>query len=161
MTTLSSLRPWQRRHQPKRVGRGNASGKGTTAGRGTKGQRARTGGRKKLIRRGLKHLTERTPKVSGWTSRRSKLAAVNLSELVRIFADNQPVDLSAMRRAGLLNRRQQNVKVIGRGPIKKRLHVQAQAFSAAAAAAVTKAGGTATILMPAEPPGQKNNVAKA
>lgn len=148
MISLSSLRPSQERHRPKRVGRGNASGKGTTAGRGTKGQRARTGGRNKLIRKGLKHLIERTPKTSGYTSRRTKLAEVQVTELNRVFADGQTIGPAEMLKAGLIETTWPGVKVIGADQIKKKFMVTANGFSAAANAAITTAGGTVTLIPP-------------
>ena len=146
MISLSSLQPSQERHRPKRVGRGNASGKGTTAGRGTKGQRARTGGRNKLIRKGLKHLIERTPKTSGYLSLRTKLAEVQLADLSRVFADAQAVGPSDMLKAGLVETTWPGVKVIGSDPIKKKLSVTANSFSKAASAAIIKAGGSVTVI---------------
>ena len=148
MISLSNLRRNQSRRTYKRVGRGNSSGKGTTAGRGTKGQRARTGGRNKLTRRGLKHLIERTPKVSGRPSRRAKLIVVTLSELNRVFADGQKVNATDMVKAGLIRTSWPGVKVVGGSDIKKKLMVTATKFTAGAAAAITKAGGQAQPLAP-------------
>lgn len=146
MISLSNLRPSQTKFRHKRVGRGNASGKGTTAGRGTKGQRARTGGRNKLTRRGLKHLIERTPKTSGWTSRRTKLVVVQVAELQRAFVDGQQVGPREMNKAGLIKSAWPGVKVLGSGPIKKKLMISAHKFSDQATAAITKAGGSVTQL---------------
>lgn len=160
MITLSTLKAAQDRFRPKRVGRGNSSGKGTTAGRGTKGQRARSGGRNKLIRKGLKHMIERTPKVSGWHSRRTKLAVVQIAELSRVFADGQSVQPAEMLKAGLVKTTWPGVKVIGGELIKKKLMVTANAFSAAAAASITKAGGTATLIPPPKPLPKKQHVPK-
>jgi large subunit ribosomal protein L15 len=146
MITLHSLRPSQHRHVPKRVGRGNASGKGTTAGRGTKGQRARTGGRNKLTRRSFKRLIERTPKIRGFRSRRIPIAAVRIDELAKRFPDGTTVTLKLMSTHDLIPRRAPIVKVIGQGPMAKKLVVQAHRFSVAAAAALTTAGGTAQVI---------------
>lgn len=143
MITLSHLRPSAERTKVKRVGRGNASGKGTTAGRGTKGQRARTGGRNKLTRRGLKHLTERTPKIRGFLSHRPKLEVVTLAQLQQTFPDGSTVTPKQMVETGLITTAWPGVKVLG-GSITKKLKVQAEKFSAGAAAAITKAGGTVT-----------------
>lgn len=141
MISLHTLRPSQTRSRPKRVGRGNASGKGTTAGRGTKGQRARTGGRKQLIRRGFKQLTARTPKIRGFRSRRPKLWVVSLTSLERTFPDGAQVKPEQMVTAGLIPDRFPGVKILGRTPMKKKLSVQADRFSATAAEAIRQAGG--------------------
>lgn len=142
MITLHSLTPSTRRTHPKRVGRGNASGKGTTAGRGTKGQRARTGGRNKLIRRSLKHLIERTPKVRGFRSRRTKLWTVNISDLQRVFADGTVITPTLLHEMKMIGGTWPGVKILGDGVVKKKLTVKAEKFSAAAAAAIRQAGGT-------------------
>lgn len=148
MITLSSLRPSAKRHHPKRVGRGNASGKGTTAGRGTKGQRARSGGRNKLIRRGMKHLIERTPKTRGFRSRRPKLNVVSVDRLAKTFNDNTVVTPRMMKHAGLIADITPGVKIVGATAIKKKLHIQAQRFTTQAAAAIRQAGGSASELTP-------------
>lgn len=146
MITLQSLTPAQRRYRYKRVGRGNASGKGTTAGRGTKGQRARTGGRNKLTRRGLQHLIVRTPKIRGFVSHRPKLATVNVENLQTVFADGATVTPQALFDRGLIAQLRPGVKILGQGSLTKKLAVQAHKFSAAAAAAITKAGGSIVTL---------------
>lgn len=146
MIQLHTLKPSQTRHKYKRVGRGNSSGKGTTAGRGTKGQRARTGGRNKLTRRGMKHLVERTPKNRGFLSLKAKLRVVTLGQLQRAFAEGSIVNPAMMKTAGLISQTWPGVKVLDSGELKKKLTIQAHAFSAGASAAITKAGGTMSIL---------------
>ncbi len=146
MIQLHNLKPSQSRHKYKRVGRGNSSGKGTTAGRGTKGQRARTGGRNKLIRRGMKHLIERTPKTRGFTSRSAKMRVVTLSELQRSFPEGAVITPAMMKQAGLIAQTWPGVKVLLAGDLKKKLTIQAHGFSAGAVAAIAKVGGTASIL---------------
>lgn len=143
MISLHSLRPSAARHSPKRVGRGNASGKGTTAGRGTKGQRSRTGGRNSLIQRSYKTLLMRTPKLRGFRSRRIKTVAVTLADIQAHYADGQTINPTNLHQAGLIGQRQAHVKVIGHGPINKKITVQVHKFSAAAKAAIIKAGGQA------------------
>ncbi|MBI3573234.1 MAG: 50S ribosomal protein L15 [Candidatus Kerfeldbacteria bacterium] len=150
MITLHSLRQSQKSSRPKRVGRGNASGKGTTAGRGTKGQRARTGGRNKLIRRGMKHLIERTPKTRGFRSRRLKLHAVNLIDLQRVFPDGATITTADLHRHNLIPRSFPGAKVLGIGELKKKFTVRVEAFSASAKTAIAKAGGQATLVEPEE-----------
>ena len=146
MITLHTLSPSQDRHHPKRVGRGNSSGKGTTAGRGTKGQRARTGGRNKTTRRAMKALIERTPKTRGFRSRRPKLEAVTLAQLQRVFAEGQVINAAVLHQAGLLSSTRNGVKVIGAGPVTKKLTIKADAFTAQAKEAITKAGGSAAVI---------------
>lgn len=155
MIQLHNLKPSQTRHKYKRVGRGNSSGKGTTAGRGTKGQRARTGGRNKLTRRGMKHLVERTPKNRGFTSRSAKLRVVTLAQLQQAFSEGTIVTPAMMQQARLIPQTWPGVKVLKSGELKKKLTVQAHGFSAGAAEAITKAGGTMSILPVAAPTSPK------
>lgn len=143
MIELHSLHPSAARHSPKRVGRGNASGKGTTAGRGTKGQRSRTGGRNSLIKRSYKALLMRTPKLRGFRSRRIKTVAVTLADIQAYYHDGQTINPANLHQAGLIKHRHAQVKVIGHGPINKKITVQVHKFSAAAKAAIIKAGGQA------------------
>ncbi|MBI5466587.1 MAG: 50S ribosomal protein L15 [Candidatus Kerfeldbacteria bacterium] len=144
--TLHELTPAQHRHRFKRVGRGNSSGKGTTAGRGTKGQRARTGGRNKLTRRGLQHLIVRTPKTRGFRSRREKFESVNLEELQRVFADGATITPRALLEQGLIRHLIPGVKILAGGSVTKKFTVKAQKFSVEASAAITKAGGSVTVI---------------
>lgn len=148
MITLHTLKPSRTRTKYKRVGRGNSSGKGTTAGRGTKGQRARTGGRNKLTRRGLKHLIERTPKTRGFRSLRGKLQVVNLAEIEHAFDEGAVIRQSDLAKRGLIRSVKPGVKVLGTGPMKKKLTIMAEKFSESAQAAIKTAGGTAVVSQP-------------
>lgn len=148
MIKLHALRPSRRRYHPKRVGRGNASGKGTTAGRGTKGQRARTGGRNKAIRRSLRALIERTPKVRGFRSRRPQLDTVTLAQLIAMFPTGQVITPAKMVAVNLIRRTRPGVKVVGSAATAKKLTIKADRFSAGAKAAIEKAGGHAILIKP-------------
>jgi large subunit ribosomal protein L15 len=146
MITLHSLKPSTARHQIKRVGRGNSSGKGTTAGRGTKGQRARTGGRNKAIRRSLRALIERTPKVRGFRSRRINLTTVTLADIAQRFTSDQVVTPTRLAAAGLINRPQEKVKVVGQVTTAKKLTIKVNKFSVGAKSSIEKNGGHAVII---------------
>lgn len=146
MIQLHNLKPSQARYKHKRVGRGDSSGKGTSAGRGTKGQRARTGGRNKLTRRGMKHLIERTPKNRGFRALTAKMRAVTLTQLQRAFPEGAIVTPAMMKQAGLIPQTWPGVKILDSGELKKKLTIQAHGFSAGAATAIAKAGGTASVL---------------
>lgn len=146
MIQLSTLKPSAHRAKYKRVGRGNSSGKGTTAGRGTKGQRARTGGRNKLTRRSLKSLILPTPKLRGFVSHKPDLFIVSLGQLQASFPDGAQVTAGEMVKHNLIDAAWPGVKVLGGGTISKKLQVTADKFSKSAAAAITKAGGTVTVI---------------
>lgn len=146
MISLHTLSPSTSRRHPKRVGRGNSSGKGTTAGRGTKGQRARTGGRRRALRRSLRALIERTPKMRGFRSIRPSYAVVSLADLARIFPDGQVITPALLSERQIVGRTRVGLKVIGSMSLKKRLTIKAHKFTAGAKAAIEKAGGQAVTI---------------
>jgi large subunit ribosomal protein L15 len=137
--------------QRTRKGRGEAAGKGKTAGRGTKGTGAR--GRVPVgFEGGQIPLQRRLPKLPGFTSRnRVEYDTVNVGRLDGAFADGDEVTPDGLRERGLVRRGSQPVKVLGGGDLDKRLVVHAHAFSRAARAKITEAGGTAEELATRQP----------
>ncbi len=137
---LHDLAPPPGSRRPKRrVGRGIAGKGGKTAGRGTKGQRARDtvpagfeGGQLPLM--------QRIPKLRGFKNPfRIEYAPVNLDALAALGSDEVgPAELVA---AGIV-RKGAFVKVLGKGELSRAVRVRAHAFSAAAEAAITAAGGS-------------------
>jgi large subunit ribosomal protein L15 len=128
-----------------RVGRGEAS-KGKTAGRGTKGSKARTQV-PESFEGGQMPLHRRLPKLKGFNNMRFKTSyqVVNIDRLAALYpagGDVTPEDLAARGavRAGEL------VKILGQGETDSALRVTAHAFSAAARAKITAAGGSVTEL---------------
>ena len=139
---LNSLRPARRaRKAAKRVGRGISAGQGKTAGRGTKGQRSRSGGYHKVgFEGGQMPLQRRLPKV-GFHSMRGKLRVeVRLHELACV--DAEPVDLVALKAAGLVPRAAQRAKVIASGRLDKPVRVVGLAATGGAREAIEAAGGS-------------------
>lgn len=130
----------------KRVGRGHGSGRGTYAGRGLKGQRSRTGGRRNLKRRGLKQFLLQIPKQRGFQSFFPVSAVVNIGAIDKGFQAGSVVTIKRLKELGLINDEQQAVKILGEGQLKKKLTVQANAFSKKAKDAITKAGGIAQVV---------------
>jgi large subunit ribosomal protein L15 len=128
----------------KRVGRGISAGQGKTAGRGTKGQNARTGGGvKPYFEGGQLPLVRRLPHNRGFTNIfKVAYQVVNLDSLQAKFDSGAQVTPAALVERGLIDRLQ-NVKVLGRGDLKKPLSVQAHAFSASAKEKIAAAGGKA------------------
>ena len=129
-----------------RKGRGVGSGNGKTAGRGHKGQNARTGGG---VRPGFEGgqipLYRRLPK-RGFTNRNSKeIVAINLSALER-FENDSVVSIETLIAAGVVKNPKDGVKVLGCGELTKKLTVQANAFSASAAAKIEALGGKAEVI---------------
>ena len=135
------LRPAPGSRTPKtRKGRGEAS-KGKTAGRGTKGTKARyqvparfEGGQMPL------HM--RLPKLKGFTSpNKTTYQVVNVATLAKLFPDGGEVGVADLVEKGAV-RKGQPVKVLGQGDIAVAVQVEAHAFSEAARAKITAAGGS-------------------
>jgi large subunit ribosomal protein L15 len=130
----------------KRVGRGQSSGLGKTAGRGGKGQKARSGNMHfEGFEGGQMPLQRRLPKFGFKNPFRKVFVAVNVGDLVH-FAGGSTVDLDGYRKAGLLNKELDGVKILGMGEIDRALTVKAHRFSASAKEKIEKAGGKAEVL---------------
>jgi large subunit ribosomal protein L15 len=145
---LHDLKPAKGAHRrPDRVGRGTGSGRGKTSGRGQKGQNARSEGFRLGFEGGQMPFAQRIPKLPGFKNRFKKVyALVNISKLSR-FADGSKVGAEALAEAGLVQG-DMKIKILGAGRMKRRLTVEAHAFSNSAREAIEKAGGTATVIGP-------------
>ena len=142
---LNELKPAHgSKKQRRRVGRGLGSGRGKTAGRGQKGQKSRSGfsggagwegGRSRLVMR--------LPK-RGFNREREPYQIVNLPAL-NGFAEGDKVDAESLKARGLIRRIDRPVKLLGDGELEvKKLVVEVDAVSRAAADAVESAGGSVT-----------------
>ena len=129
-----------------RKGRGNGSGNGKTGGRGHKGQKARSGGGVRIgFEGGQMPLTRTTPK-RGFNNIFAKpLEIINLSALNR-FEDGETVNAETLRAKGILSKCEYGFKVLGNGSVKKKVTVQASAFSQSAKEAIEAAGGKAEVV---------------
>ena len=129
----------------KRVGRGIGGKGGKTAGAGTKGQHAR--GRGKVGRGfegGQTGLKQRVPKLKGFNNPfRVEYSPVNLDQIAA--TGESAVNPEVLVAKGLV-RKDTFVKVLGRGELTGKVDVTAHAVSKTAEAAITKAGGTVTLL---------------
>ena len=130
-------------HRKKIVGRGIAGKGGKTAGRGTKGQKAR-----RQIPAGFEGgqlpLMQRVPKLKGFTNPfRVEYTPVNIDALANLGVAEITFDVLVAR--GLV-RKNDLVKVLGRGELSSALTVSAHAFSASAKSAIEAAGGSVTEL---------------
>ena len=147
-TDLSNLKPAPgATKNRKRVGRGEGSTLGKTSGRGQKGQKSRSGGSiKPGFEGGQMPIHRRLPKV-GFTSRNAKdYSIVNLSDLEEVFEAGDTVDYEALSARGLTKKKDDGVKILGGGELKKSLTVKATKFSKSAADAIAAAGGTAEVV---------------
>ncbi len=129
-----------------RKGRGNGSGNGKTGGRGHKGQKARSGGGVRIgFEGGQMPLTRTTPK-RGFNNIFAKpLEIINLNALNR-FEDGETVTAEALLAKGVLSKCEYGFKVLGNGSVKKKVTVQASAFSQSAKEAIEAAGGKAEVV---------------
>jgi len=129
----------------KRRGRGQGSG-GSTAGRGHKGAQSRSGYSRKIgFEGGQMPLQRRVPKFGFTSINKVYFKAVNLDVLEGLAekTNEEAVGLQTLIANGIVGKNDR-VKILGRGELKKKLNVEAHAFSASASKAIENAGGTAT-----------------
>ncbi len=133
----------------RRLGRGLGSGRGKTAGRGQKGQSSRSGfSQGRGWEGGRSALIARLPK-RGFTGKGLQYHVVNLSAL-EAFEDDSVITPALLHEAGIIRNLRKPVKLLGKGELTRRLTVELDAYSLAAAEAVRRAGGSVTMTEPAE-----------
>ncbi len=146
MLTLHNLKRFAKsKKAKKRIGRGNASGHGTYATRGLKGQKSRTGGRKGLIKKGLKTTLQRLPKNKGFKSLKLKEEIINLKDLDKSFSAGAICQPKDYLEKGLI-KSPRKIKILGDGKLTKKLKVAAHQFSKTAKTAIIKAGGEVIVI---------------
>lgn len=146
---LSNLKPAKgSTKSSKRIGRGQGSGKGGTSTRGHKGAKSRSGYSKKVgYEGGQMSLVRRLPKFGFKNFNRVEYKGINLEVLQRI-ADNQGILVitkEVLVKSGFVSKRDL-VKILGRGELKAKLEVTANAFSATAKKAIEDLGGVANTI---------------
>lgn len=132
------------KHRVKRLGCGESSGHGKTSGKGNKGQKARSGsGTRVGFEGGQMPLHRRLPK-RGFNNInfKTKVEVVNLAQIEKAFNDGDVVTEEALRKAGLINRACEVVKVLGQGELTKKVTIAVDTISASAKEKVEKAGGS-------------------
>ena len=145
---LSNLKPAKGsiNKNSKRVGRGQGSGKGGTSTRGHKGAKSRSGYSKKLgFEGGQMPLQRRIPKFGFKNINRVEYQGVNL-DTIQSLIDNKKIktklDFDSMIKLRLV-RKNELVKILGRGELKSKVKVSAHKFTASAKSAIEAAGGEA------------------
>lgn len=152
------------RQRRKRVGRGESSGQGKTCGRGHKGYQQRSGGGPhRLHEGGQMPIFRRLPK-RGFSNVQFENAfeTVNIAALNGKFEDGARVDVDALKHARLISHGER-VKLLAKGALERKLVIALHACSAAAKAAVEKAGGSVELIetrAPARAARAKRNSAK-
>ncbi|MDE0412461.1 MAG: 50S ribosomal protein L15 [Gammaproteobacteria bacterium] len=139
--SLNNLKPAPgSRATRKRAGRGMGTGFGKTCGRGHKGQRSRAGGYHKVgFEGGQMPLQRRLPKIGFRSRKTAETAELRLHELAKVNAD--PVDIQALKDAGLVHAAAKRAKVILSGTIDTAVNTKGLEFTPGARKAVEAAGG--------------------
>ena len=148
---LSNLKPAKGSVQSpgKRVGRGQGSGKGGTATRGHKGAKSRSGYSRKIgFEGGQMPLQRRVPKFGFNNINRKDYQGINL-DTIQNLVDSKKIkstlDFNSIVELRLA-RKNELVKILGRGELKAKVKVSAHKFTATAQAGIEAAGGEAITL---------------
>jgi large subunit ribosomal protein L15 len=146
---LSNLKPAEgSTKKRKRIARGEGSGKGGTSTRGHKGAKSRSGYSKKVgFEGGQMPLQRRVPKFGFKNINRVEYKGINIG-VIQELAEKRNIDsigLEVLLEAGMI-KKQDLVKILGKGTVTKKLEVKAHAFSKTAIAAIEEAKGTAVKL---------------
>ena len=130
----------------KRKGRGIGTGNGKTAGRGHKGQWARSGGGVRPgFEGGQMPLMRRQPK-RGFNNVFAKdYAELNVSAL-NVFEDGAEVSFETLLAKGLVAKKMDGVRILGKGELTKKLTVKAAGITATAKEKIEAVGGKAEVI---------------
>ncbi len=138
------------RLKSKRLGRGIGSGKGKTSGKGVKGQKAREGVALNGFEGGQLPIYRRLPKRGFVNIFRKVYAPVNLGAVETAIAagkldGSKPITEDSLRAAGLgTGTNVAGIRLLAGGEIDQAITITVSGASAAAIAAVEKAGGSVT-----------------
>lgn len=130
---INALRPRTSSRKARRIGRGGK--RGTYSGRGIKGLGARAGGK---FRPAERDILKKIPKLRGWSfkSFRRRPAAVNLDMIEKRFSEGETVSPEALLKKRIIKRiggKMPQVKILGRGELKKKILFKDVLFSKPAA----------------------------
>lgn len=144
---LHELRPGPgSKKQGKRLGRGPGSGRGKTAGKGHKGLLARSGRANQIgFEGGQMPLVRRLPKRGFTNTFRTPFSIVNLVAL-SAFQKGETVTPHHLRERGIVKRRGELIKILGRGELDRPLVVEAHQFSKSAQEKIERAGGQVKVI---------------
>ena len=133
-----------------RVGRGIGSGKGKTSARGHKGQKSRSGVAIKSFEGGQMPLYRRLTKRGFKSFNKKKIAILNLSKIQTLYNKNknnlkEVIDLKILVEKKLINKKFEQLKILGSGDLKEKIEIKADFASKQALDKVAKAGGKINI----------------
>ena len=145
---LSNLKPAKgSTRSSKRIGRGQGSGRGGTSTRGHKGAKSRSGYSRKVgFEGGQMPLYRRLPKFGFKNINRVEYIDINLDTLSALAESKNIIDITpdTLKQYGLIANGK--VKILGRGELKVKINVSANAFSVSARGLIESKGGVATII---------------
>ena len=133
----------------KRIARGEGSGKGGTATRGHNGQKSRSGYSRKIgFEGGQMPLQRRVPKFGFTNINRKEYVGINLDKLQELVDNGKITDTVTMDVLieNRVARKNELIKILGRGELKAKLNVTVHKFTASAKSAIEAAGGEAVTL---------------
>ncbi len=146
---LSNLKPAKGSvKNTKRIGRGQGSGRGGTSTKGHKGAQSRSGYKKKIgFEGGQMPLFRRVPKFGFKNINRKEYQGINLDTLQKLVDEKKltAIDKNVLIENGLASKNDL-VKILGRGELKAKLEVSANAFTQSAKEAIEANGGNAIII---------------
>ena len=136
-----------------RIGRGIGSGVGKTGGRGGKGQTARSGVAIGGFEGGQMPLHRRLPKRGFNKWRRKDFNEINLGALQKAIDDKRidasnPITVASLVADGVLRRAKDGLRLLGSGELNAKVQITVDHATASAKAAVEKAGGSVTVIVP-------------
>jgi len=146
---IHELKKESHKRDKKRIARGGARGK--TAGRGTKGQKSRAGTR---IRPAFRDVFQKIPKKRGYnknrgrTLRRRFVPRIEISVGALNNIDGNLINPRTLLKSGVIKKQRgmlPNVKLLGRGDVKKSFSVYNCFVSETAKEKIEKAGGKVNI----------------
>ena len=144
---LSSLKPHvgSFKSKKKRIGRGEGSGKGGTSTRGHKGAKSRSGYSRKLgFEGGQMPLQRRIPKFGFKNINRISYKPINLDKIQELV-DDKKVKKSSLSIEDFIKlnliKKNDKVKILGKGNLAAKLKIEAHHFSNTAKTAIEKNGG--------------------
>ena len=122
-------------------GRGMGSGNGKTAGRGHKGQWARSGGGVRAgFEGGQMPLVRRLPKRGFNNIFAKNYAELNVGQL-NVLENGTEVTFETLLAAGLVGKKYDGVRILGKGELEKKLTVKVAGVTASAKEKIVAAGG--------------------
>lgn len=139
---LHQLKPIHRRRSKRRRGRGGK--RGTYSGRGVKGQKARAGAKFQPM---VREVIKKYPKLKGYRQkvRRRVQVEINTAILEEKFKSGEEINPKVLIEKGIIRKikgRVPQVKILGKGELKKKLTIEGCQVSKDAKEKIKKAGGT-------------------